>query len=223
MPIYTFECNKTGETAELILPLKYCDIVIIICPVHTSASEPSNLIPFNELTLKNLDSRLHIAHKIDSLPAKINHGKPTIVLKNPKTGEFRTLPSERAMVPRGFEKVELKNPFERSKVEKILAAQEYKKIEVENVYRELRVAETTRKRHDDINAKMNSMHTDYNVDPITGKVDLENPVRFMYDNKAKELLKASMKRVKKPKQIRDPNFNFTVNHYDKSNLDKDFK
>lgn len=185
MPIYEFECTKHGRF-ELIFSLREFDAIKdgVSCAL-------------------NKDCKL-LAEKAWSLPVYPSHGKPTIIFKNKKTGETEVALYENQETPHGFVKEELRTPYERSKFEKEQQAQQNLEDEYKTEERRFNVDYVRKQRHDDINAKL---------DTITK--DAENPTA------AKALLKEAMKRSRNKKVPRKrTDIKLDINHIDKSNLVK---
>ncbi len=186
MPIYQYECCLTGEIGEVIFPISEANKKYITCPTH-----------------KNSVDR-HVAEKIWSLPTYPSHGKPTVIYRNPLTGDTRVAILENQQTPDGYEKIELKTPMARSAAEKQM--QERNSAEDEYVTERNRyLKEATQKnRHDDLKARMGTLTK-----------DSDNP------SAAIDLLKAGMNRNRKKKlPPKKTEFHFAVNHENKSNLDK---
>src|SRR5689334_25050440 len=101
MPIYEFECPIHGVFEE-ILPLISANLKFIQCALRV---DKQNFC-------------YEVAARVWSLPSYPSHGKPTIIFKNPKTGETEVALHEHQKAPDGFIKEELKTPYERSKFEK---------------------------------------------------------------------------------------------------------
>jgi|SRR6185295_1359344 len=183
MPIYEFECTNEDckYIQEEILPLRDADIKTATCNKCQCRSE--------------------------KIPSKTNwpsHGKPTVIFKNPRTGETEVALFEGQKAPKGFIKEELKTPYERSRFEK----EETQKQRIEDEYkteeRKFAVDYARKQRHDDLKAKMSS---------ITSKAD--NPTV------AEDLLKKAMERTRNKKvPAKRSEMRLDVNHQNKSNLDK---
>ena len=191
MPLYEFECSVHGRF-EQYFPLSEFDNIKdgIIC-VKTE-------------DIKNDDICGRNAEKVWSQVNYPSHGKPTVVFKNPKTGETEVALYEHQKAPNGFIREELKTPYERSKFEK----EETQKQAIEDEYRteerRFAVDHVRKQRHDDLKAKMSS---------ITSKAD--NPTV------AEDLLKKAMERTKNKKvPAKRTSVKLDVNHIDGSNLTK---
>jgi len=185
MPIYEFTCPIHGRF-EIILSI-----------------QEFTKLDSNYYRCKNFDC----IHKCEKEWSQVNwpsHGKPTVIFKNPKTGEVEVALHEHQKAPDGFIKEELKTPLERSKFEK----EETQKQRIEDEYkteeRRYAVDYTRKQRHDDLKAKMSS---------ITSKAD--NPTV------AEDLLKKAMERTRNKKvPAKRSEMRLDVNHQNKSNLDK---
>lgn len=185
MPIYQYECPIHGIFEE-ILPISKCDLKQIQCG------------------FKNNVYCYKIAEKIWSLTTYPSHGAPTVIYKNPRTGEIRTAILKNQQTPAGYERIELKTPFERTKAEKEM--QETANAENEYVTERNRYLkeETQKNRHNDLKARMGTITK-----------DSDNP------SAAADLLKAGMTRNRKKKlPPKKTEFHFAVNHNDRGNLDK---
>lgn len=146
-----------------------------------------------------------ILFKIWSKPANISLGEPSIVYKNPETGETQIAVNKNEPPPRGFEKIELRNPIERSKFEK----EENEKYSARNrqlvAEREFNSEQMKKNRRDDVKAKLSDI-----------AAHSENP------NVTENLMRASMNRKNKKRKVEtETNFRFAVNHSDSTNLKKE--
>lgn len=188
------------------------------CPIHGRFEQIFSLSAFNEIRDGIMCSRLlvlegknreqlycgEVAEKVWSLPAYPSHGIPTVIYKNPRTGEIRTAILRNQETPAGYEKIELKTPFERTKAEKEMQ----ENANAENGYvternRYLK-EETQKNRHNDLKARMGTITK-----------DSENP------SAAADLLKVGMARSRKKKlPPKKTEFHFAINHNNQSNLDK---
>lgn len=212
MPIYEFECEFTGDIKEVILPLSEADNDRMFCPIHCRPYVEE----YKEKFVTNMGRRfpLHSAVKIWSLPARTDLGAPTRVFINNRTGEIFTPISKSDQAPIGYHEEQLKDSIQRSKFEK-----EYqRKLDATNeiVTHELesQKAAITKRRHDDINSRMNAVQRE--TDPVTGK-----EVEYTLDHRDKEVLKKAMNRTKKKKfRPRTSDFKFAVNHNNRNNLDE---
>lgn len=211
MPIYEYSCLKTGEVKEVILPLSEYDRRYIICPIHF----PILLDGDPEFALKLSIGKVHDAKKIWSLTGDIQIAPSSRVFVNPMTGESQIAVTKYDQAPQGFKEIELKGPIERSKFEK-------HDTEVQNVINEFdqmrmddRRQHHQKMRHDDINAKMNSLQTE-TYEHEDGRIE---EVKHFLEPIHKKMLKESMKhsRGKRvPKKITERRF--AVNHMSASNL-----
>ncbi len=180
MPIYEYQCEKTGFTFEVIFKSwkGFALLNKIQCQIHTDQ---------------------HEAEKIWSTPANINIGKPTVVFKNPKTGDLLVATHDQDAPPFGYVKEELKNPIERSKFEKEAQTRKNAENEVTTEYLRSQHAQTRRNLHADLNARMSEFPNDG----------------------TREFLKESMNRRSKRKfPEKKTDVKLTVNHTDSSNLIK---
>jgi hypothetical protein len=200
MPIYEYECEKTGEVFELIWKSwkGYALQQKVACQLHND---------------------IHAAEKIWSLPGNKNLqcAEPTIVFKNPRTGEMQVATHKNDQPPIGFEKVELRGPIERSRFEK--EASERKHVEDELTTEKLKQGreQTAKNIHDDIKARMNSQ-TNKIYNPETKQEE-----NVTWDERTKGLMKLSMQHTRKKHEKIKPkrtNVRLEINHTDSSNLVK---
>lgn len=187
MPIYEFQCKETGEIKEVIFPLKAWTVRQILCPIHFDGiSNTGNIIT-------------HQAERISSAPANINIGKPTIIFRNPKTGETEVATFEHDTPREGFVKEELRNPIERTKFEQEAQKRRNAENEITTEYLKTQHSETRKNRHAEINAKMSTFPNDG----------------------TREFLKKVMNRKSRRKfPDKKSDVKLTVNHTDSSNLIK---
>lgn len=196
MPIYEFECPIHGRF-EKILSLSDADIPSVFCEHSTAA---------NRIKCGMSSVRCW------SLPARTDLGAPTRVFINNRTGEMFTPISKYDQAPRGYHEEQLKDSIQRSKFEKEYQRKLDATNEVVTHELESQKAAITKRRHDDINARMNAVQRE--TDPVT-----EKEVEYTLDHRDKEVLKKAMNRTKKKKfRPRTSDFKFAVNHNDRNNL-----
>lgn len=198
MPIYEFECPVHGRFEKILTITEGANRVSIIC-----------------LQQDEKGYCLKDAEKVWSIPAgDLSIGKPTRMFINVRTGEPFSPMSSYDKPPKGYREIELRNPAERSRFEK----EQQRRVDAENQLTshilDSMKSEARQKRHDNLNARMNSVQKEEN--PITGQVE-----EFTLDHKEKALVKKAMERskTKKPKEKKS-NVILAVNHYNKSNLDE---
>lgn len=179
MPIYEFQCTETNEVAEVFMSLLQWRVQKMPCPIHKRQT--------------------HFAHKIFSVPANINIGKPTIVFRNPKTGDCEVAVCDQDEPRPGFIREKLKNPFERSKFEKQAQAFADEKNAILTEKLKQDHAETRKNRHADIESRMSS---------------------FPNDGTREFLRKAMQRKSKRKFPEKKSVVKLTVNHTDSSNLIK---
>lgn len=189
MPLYEYKCLKTGELAEVYLPLRDYNKRFIYCPLHTNKNNNGEEINW------------HDAEKVWSLPANIQSGKPTIAFINPKTGEARVAINQYEKPPKGFAKEELKGPIERSRFEQTQNAINAEKDNEYNTKQEVEREIVRTMQHDQVKAEASSIAAQSNNPHVT-----------------EQLLKDYLKRSKKQLKKRKTEFRLDVNHLDKSNL-----
>jgi hypothetical protein len=184
MPIIEYECEMGHRKEELFLSHKNI--------VEEIRCEECEFLYSNE-------DEGHVycpMHRIWSKPANIQIGKPSIVFRNPKTGEIQNASYEHQQVPYGFVKEELKSPFERSKFEKEYNQKMAQQDEVQTEIRRQKMADNQKLRQD----KNRS-----NLSKIAAKSD--NP------SATKSLLKSAIERNRKRERVpkKKTNFHFEVN------------
>lgn len=186
MPIYEFEC-KNGHRFEKLFSINDCpkNLLCEYCPrvpgIISRGSVPS------------------LAEKVFSAPANINIGKPTIIFKNPRTGEVEVAASDYDTPRPGFVKEELKNPIERSKFERTVQARQDLANEIITEKLKQDHSETRKNRHADIESRMSS---------------------FPNDGTREFLRKAMNRKSKRKFPEKKSQVKLTVNHTDSSNLIK---
>lgn len=145
MPIYEYECNKTGERFEKMQSLAFAEVNQVRCELHKEG-------------LRIITG--HLATRVWSVPANICIGKPTRIFENKFTGETRVAASEYDKPPDGYTVRELKNPIERSQFER----EEQVKLDMTNAIvtanLEAQRIATKNNRHADITAHLSSLASD---------------------------------------------------------------
>lgn len=176
IPIYEYQCPTHGRFEKLLPLIPYGKKKTIPCVLTIDCSRQ--------------------AEKIFSIPANISIGKPTIIFRNPQTGEAEVATMDNDQPPYGYIREELRNPIERSKFEK----EETTKKSVENefhseaVYRDRE--RKTKERQAEIRAKMSS-----------------------YDSQTQSLLTAAMERTRaRPFKPKKSEVRLDVNHKNASNM-----
>ncbi len=183
MPIYEFECPIHG-VFERILSLEFSDAKHIVC-MHEDSKEG--------FCLRN-------AEKVWSASVVSFGAKPTIVFKNPKTGEMEVATHENQQAPYGYVKEELRGPIERTKFEKEASQRRYVEDELTTEKLKQGRDKTRKNLHDDLNARMNT-----------------------FDSNTQNMIKMSMRHARKRHERIKPkrtNIMLEVNHKDSSNLIK---
>lgn len=189
MPIYEFEC-QFGHRKERIFS-------ITACPITITCLDCIHILRKADIIYEKDSIRMH---KVPSIPANINIGKPTIIFRNSKNpNDVQVATSSTDKAPFGFVTEELHGPIERSKFER----ERQKILDVENeIITEsvrLRDNETRKNRHAEINANMSNLP----------------------DDGTRELMKFAMQRTRKKKErIKKSTVRLDINHIDSSNLIK---
>jgi hypothetical protein len=217
MPIYEYQCVKNPEHIfEKFYKLEDSDRKYVQCSICFSIKckehGVENPTDANISLRSMIYVRTPLAERIWSIPGNISIGKPTRVFIDQRTGQTFTPTSEYEKAPRGCREIELKNPIERSKFEHEQQTITDAKNEVISHSLNSMREEATRKRHDDLKARMNTIQRD--IDPISGE-----EVRYSLDEKSKDLLKKSMNRSNQKKEkIKKSDVMLAINHTDRSNL-----
>lgn len=200
MPIYEFECPIHGRF-ERILSLQYCGL-----------SNRGSVCMLQEGCFEHCE-------KVWALPGNKNLqcGKPTVVFRNPRTGECEVATSDNQQAPNGYIRQELRGPLERTKFEKEMSLRKYVEDELTTEKLKRGREETAKNIHDDIKARMNS-NTNKVYNPETKQEE-----NVSWDAQTKDLLKRSMNHTRKKHARIKPkrtNVMLAVNHIDNSNLVK---
>lgn len=195
MPIYEFSCEKTGQTHEKFMLISEWDTNKIICPIHFAHE---NVINHYKREFPHL---IHYAEKIFSIPAKMELGKPTLVMVNPKTGEKQVMASSRDKPKRGWVVEELKSTTDRTRFENEQNANFAIQDEVYN---------------QNVQASRDAFRKEQNAKNLADMskicAETDNP------SATEALMKAAMNRKPKELKKRKSVFRFNVNHNNKSNL-----
>lgn len=198
MPIMEYEC-PAGHITEKIFLFSNTPI-IIDCPICW-----------------NIEKVLRTASKIWSLPGKIDIAPPTKIFVNNKTGDIFTPQSRYDKPPNGFHEKELRNPIERSKFEK----EQQHKVNARNQTMSHALdslkSEARKRRHDNLNAKMNAIQKE----EFVNKEGKKETIEFTLEEKDKLLVKKAMERSKKkPIKEKQSNVMLAINHQNSSNMDE---
>lgn len=206
MPIFEFECTIHGRFEKI---LSFEDSEKIIC---------CEKIVFRRTLGSGLNRKCYEpCQKVWSLPVVKFAAPPTIIFKNPRTGELQVATHANDQPPKGFVREELRGPIERSKFEKEASQRKYVEDELLSEHLKQGREQTTKNIHDDIKARMNA---------VTNKVynpETKQDENVEWDETTKAMLKKSMAHSrKKHERIKSKrtNVRLDVNHLDSSNLTK---
>lgn len=205
MPIYEFECEK-GHRLEKIFSIPKC-------PDRVICDFVINFVDGN-LTQERCGL---LAEKVWSIPVTRFEAAPTIIFRNPRTGETQVATHKNDQPPKGYIREELRGPIERSRFEKEATQRKYVEDELTTEYLKQGREQTAKNLHDDLKARMNATtNTVYN--PETKQEE-----NITWDEQTKGMLKTAMNYTRKrhakikPKRT---NVRLEVNHTDSSNLIK---
>jgi hypothetical protein len=206
MPIYEYQCLKTGEIFGLLQPVKNAGISKVPCYLHCEWSEDRD----GSL----VETNFHDAERIFSTFNTLSDTPSTVYFKNPKTGEVQLGSNKYDTSPNGYVKEEAKGLAGRLQLEKQLQKQDRDKSVGAYNNELLNKSLLTKQRHDEIKANLNTVHTIKHED---GKEE-----KFTLDDQTKDLMKLAMERSNKTKpRYKERPFIFPVNHNDKSNRSKE--
>jgi hypothetical protein len=186
MPIYELECAKCGVVEE-----------VYYSSYKTYQEDAEATIDHSQFGA----SCGGYMTMIWSLPANLQIGKPTIVFKDPKTGDAIVAVHPHQPTPEGYIKEEIKGSIERSKFEIQQNKLHHEKDEIYNLTAQMQRDEVRKANHDQVKAELNAI-ADSSDNPLA----------------TKELMKAALNRPARELKKRKTEFKLDVNHLDKSNL-----
>lgn len=198
------------------------------CPIHGKFEQIWSLSAFEEIKDGVMCGRLleidkdgeqlycgEVAEKIWSVAVTRFEAPPTIVFKNPRTGEFEIATHATQSAPAGYIREELHGPIERSRFEKYASERRYVEDELTTEKLKQGREQTTKNLHEDIKARMNAT-TNKVFNPETKQEE-----NIVWDEQTKALMKKSMEHTRKRHERIKPkrrNVRLDVNHLDNSNL-----
>src|ERR1043165_3897036 len=139
MPIYEFECERTGQVFERIMPLHLSDLKKVECEFHSMCRGIK------------IPSRL-------GLTSGLSQTTPTVIFRNANNpNDIRPAVYKGQQTPHGFIKEELKTPMERSRVEREMASIQDAQDDFDTAKREFVTNHVRKERHSDLRARMNSL------------------------------------------------------------------
>jgi hypothetical protein len=183
MPIREYRCLKTNESFEVVEIVVKNPEQTIICKLHCDLDGTYSCLPHHaELQISSFNTT--------------QIGKPSIVFRNPKTGEIQNASFEHQPVPAGFVKEELRNPAERTKFEKEYNQKMAQQDDIVTEMRRQKMDENQKSRQDKNKA---------NLSKIAARSD--NP------SATKSLLRSAMTRNRKRERVpkKKTNVHFDVN------------